>query len=353
MAQVTFRNYHKDFAAVVGDQPSARLLAETDTSSREPLFHEACVYQASTRSVFVTSNQLPDPDTANPTGKRIRLSRIYDPDVDVGSSGAAKVDEVTPPALVPSLLNGGVNFTGDSLLLCAQGSTNGKHVSGLVAVTFTPGSPTPDIKPLVTTFHGVPFNSVNDVVVHPDDGSIWFTDPCYGYHQGIRPAPQLPNQVYRFDPLSGSVRAIADGFTRPNGLCFSPDCKTLYVTDTGAIHGSSSVPLDLAGPSHIYAFDVIQRDGSPFLSNRRLFAYAPGRLPDGIKCDTKGNVYAGCMDGVEVWNSRGDLLGLIQVPGGVANFCFGDAGSMYLCNETRFWKVQLQGHDIRGALLGI
>lgn len=89
------------------------------------------------------------------------------------------------------------------------------------------------------------------------------------------------------------------------------------------------------------------------LTNRRLFAYAPGRVPDGIKCDTRGNVYSGCMDGIEVWNPEGVLLGVIAIEGGVANFCFGEGGVVYACNETRFWRVTLEGEGIRGALLGI
>jgi gluconolactonase len=148
---------------------------------------------------------------------------------------------------------------------------------------------------------------------------------------------------------------MLDGLMRPNGLCFSPDCSILYVTDTGAIHGSAERGLDPTGPSHIYAFDVVasKHDAAqPFLQNKRLFAYAPGLLPDGIKCDMDGNVYSGCMDGVEVWNASGVLIGCIRVEGGVANFCFGRAGSLYMCNETRVWKAQL-GESVRGALLGI
>ncbi|KAF4554492.1 Hypothetical protein D9617_4g002470 [Elsinoe fawcettii] len=357
MTEVTFEFHNPDFTTVIGDGPTSKLLAETDTSTREPLFHEACVYHAPSKSVFVTSNALStNADATNPAGKHIRLSQIHDRVEDAGTS-KARVDDVTPPALARSMLNGGVNLAGDDLLLCAQGSTSADDVSGLVRLTIGNsgiGKPAHfEITPLVTAYHGIPFNSVNDVVVHPADGSIWFTDPCYGFHQGIRPPPQLPNQVYRYDSNNGSIRAVADGFTRPNGLCFSPELQTLYVTDTGAIHGSSDVPLNLAGPSHIYAFDVIDRDQGVFLANRRLFAHAPGRLPDGIKCDTRGNVYAGCMDGVEVWNKQGVLIGLIKVPGGVANFCFGEKGALYLCNETRFWKVQLAGSDVKGALLGI
>ena len=71
--------------------------------------------------------------------------------------------------------------------------------------------------PLVTNFHGREFNSVNDAVV-AKDGSIWFTDPCYGYEQDFRQKPKLPCQVYRFDPGTGVVRVVADGFGRPNGI---------------------------------------------------------------------------------------------------------------------------------------
>ncbi|KAG5912665.1 hypothetical protein E4U42_002019, partial [Claviceps africana] len=76
---------------------------------------------------------------------------------------------------------------------------------------------------------------VNDVVVH-SDGSIWFTDPIYGFDAGFRSRPRLPRQVYRFDPARGSVRAVADGFGRPNGICFSPDERIVYVTVTDWIH---------------------------------------------------------------------------------------------------------------------
>ena len=88
------------------------------------------------------------------------------------------------------------------------------------------------------------------------------------------------------------------------------------------------------------------------MANKRLFAFSDAGLPDGIKCDTAGNVYSGCRDGVEVWNPSGVLLGRILVQGGVANFCFGEKGAIYMCNETRMWKAQI-GEHVRGALLGL
>jgi gluconolactonase len=102
----------------------------------------------------------------------------------------------------------------------------------------------------------------------------------------------------------------------------------------------------------IYAFDIIIVAGGPFLANRRVFAFAAVGVPDGIKCDVYGNVYSGCGDGVEVWNPAGSLIGRIMVPEGVANFCFGKQGEMFLCAEQKLWRLQI-ARSTRGALLGV
>jgi gluconolactonase len=170
---------------------------------------------------------------------------------------------------------------------------------------------------------------------------------------------------------------MADGFGRLNGICFSPDEKSLYVTDTDWIGGDettddmrpstmyASFSLSICTLQHpiriailcwlrtSYVFDVSIFDGQPFLANRRLLAMADTTIPDGIKCDLAGNVYSGCGDGVNVWSPGGVLLGRILVEGGVANFCFGKDGEMYLFNENRLWRAKLNGKGVKGALLGI
>lgn len=73
-------------------------------------------------------------------------------------------------------------------------------------------------------------------------------------------------------------------------------------------------------------------------------------IPDGIKCDTLGNVYSGCGDGLNVWAAGGSLLGKIVIPGGVANFCFARKGELLLLNEDRFWVATIDD-SIEGALL--
>lgn len=70
---------------------------------------------------------------------------------------------------------------------------------------------------LVNNYFGRQFNSLNDVAVNPRNGDVYFTDTLYGYLQDFRPSPELPNQVYRYNPSTGAVTVVADGFVLPNG----------------------------------------------------------------------------------------------------------------------------------------
>lgn len=111
-------------------------------------------------------------------------------------------------------------------------------------------------KLLKEDFYGRPFSSVNDVVVH-SDGSIWFTDPTYGFEQGYRPKPSLPSQVYRWNTVNGNTRVMADGFGKPNGICFSPDEKTVYVTDTHWLHGDGSTDDQMVSSMYDLSIEII------------------------------------------------------------------------------------------------
>lgn len=250
------------------------------------------------------------------------------------------------------MANGGVNYK-DGVLFCEQGSLTAPGGLTYMDTHVDTATQKCTATTLLSNYHGRWFNSVNDVVVHRN-GSIWFTDPPYGYEQGIRPVPQLPPQTYRFDPCSGNVRAVEDSLQKPNGLCFSPDQDIMYITDTAGVRGDTMTAgaYSCTGAASIYAFDVITRTGGQFLSNKRLFAFADRGIPDGIKCDRDGNVYSGCGDGVHVWATDDTLLGKIVVPGGCANFCFGRKGEVFLLNERKIWKVQL-AVTVRGDLLGL
>src|SRR6516165_3334596 len=177
---------------------------------------------------------------------------------------------------------------------------------------------------LASHFEGRELNSPNDVCVR-SDGSIYFSDPWYGRMPvyGVERPRQLGFQgVYRVPPGGGVSKLLVDRylFEQPNGLCFSPDERTLYVNDTVQ--------------TLIRAFDV-EADGS--LSNGRVLASGirselePG-VPDGMKCDQRGNVWVTAPGGVWVYSPAGELLGKVRVPELVANLAWGgpDFRTLYL-----------------------
>ncbi|KAH6892036.1 gluconolactonase [Thelonectria olida] len=322
--------HHDAFRAIIGPNPT---LSRIFSIEAYPFAHKACVFFPDTDDLFITSNLVSEPAGT----KRIIISKL------------ALRNRNAPPLrqeIICSdiqMASGGVN-DGASILFCGQGSMT--RPSGLYRMSRAfPW----DAEPVVTSFHGRPFNSVSDVVFSRD-GCLWFTDPPCGHAQGFRPRPSLPTQVYRFDPKTESIRAVADGFGRPNGICFSPDESVVYITDTDQVQGDGSV--DEGRASTIYAFDVTYYHDQPFLANRRLFAFAGSGIPNGIKCDMDGNVYSGCGDGVNVWSAGGLLLGKIVVAGGAANFCFGRRGEMFILNEHHVWRAQLSD-AVKGALLRI
>ncbi|PVH74959.1 D-lactonohydrolase-like protein-like protein [Cadophora sp. DSE1049] len=338
--QITIVQCTEFFAELIGASPTHSLLLSTSTSSKNPFFHEACVFLPAHDELYTTSNLLQSTSSSNFPTILISRVKLLRADRLSGDNNVHTVEwaKMRPPPGI-DMPNGGVNYK-DGILFCAQGTAQ----AGTGGIYYMPRGKPP--QPLVTNFHGRDFNSVNDVVV-AKDGSIWFTDPCYGFEQDFRQRPKLPCQVYRFDPDTADLRVVADGLGRPNGIAFSPDEKTVYVTDTDHIHGDGS--KDPLRASTIYAFDIIP---GPFLANKRVFAFAAVGFPDGIKCDIYGNVYSGCGDGVEVWNTAGSLIGRILVPGGVANFCFGKDGEIFLCGEQNLWRLQL-ARETKGALLGI
>jgi gluconolactonase len=216
---------------------------------------------------------------------------------------------------------------------------------------------------LADKFDGKPLNAPNDGAVHPD-GSIWFTDPGYGSmmdYEGNKGELLLKESVYRID-LSGEISKVTEDLEKPNGLCFSPDYKKVYIVDTGA-------------PKNIRVYDVDGKkvkNGQIFTTNKATLADkqnigladekgnwykdrmeatrlagtpGPGnsiRPPelkedlrkcrggsDGIRCDVEGNLWASAgwvgngYDGVHVFNPEGKMLGHIKLPETVSNLCFG------------------------------
>jgi gluconolactonase len=167
------------------------------------------------------------------------------------------------------------------------------------------------------SFGGKRLNSPNDVVVK-SDGSIWFTDPQFGilgYYEGHRDTSELPMNVYRVDGKTGVATVVADGINAPNGLCFSPDEKLLYIVESRS------------EPRRILVYDVTG-DGTKVANGKILIDAGPDGTPDGMRCDIDGNLWCGWgmtaeLDGVRIFNPAGEPIGHISLPERCANLCFG------------------------------
>jgi gluconolactonase len=182
---------------------------------------------------------------------------------------------------------------------------------------------------LADKWEGKPLNAPNDIVVHPD-GGIWFTDPGYGIlgnYEGHKGELQIKEAVYRIDPKNGKMDKVLDNMFKPNGLCFSPDYKKLYVVDTGASHYEKA-------PRNIRVYDVVDGtrlgEGREFVS-MALKGFEKVGFADGIRADVDGNIWAAAgwvgngYDGVHVFAPDGARIGQIQLPEICSNVCFGGA----------------------------
>ncbi|HIF72864.1 MAG TPA: SMP-30/gluconolactonase/LRE family protein [Dehalococcoidia bacterium] len=182
--------------------------------------------------------------------------------------------------------------------------------------------------------------SPNDVAVK-SDGSIWFTDPDYGFlDPTVGHADSLEqdrNRVYRIDPDTLEVTMVSEDFDKPNGITFSPDESVLYVGDTGRTHGEFRA-------HNLMAFDVAGKT----LENPRVFAEVDPGVPDGFRADVDGNIWVSAGDGVQVFNPNGDLLGKIRTPEVAANLSFGmsDNQTLFIGATSSIWSIEL---NIAGA----
>lgn len=194
-----------------------------------------------------------------------------------------------------------------------------EHGKRRVARVEANGEPTP----IAETFEGKRFNSPNDVVVK-SDGTIWFTDPRYGEWFG--PAELDGNYVYRVAE-DGAVTVATKDLSMPNGLCFSPDEKILYIGQGG--RGAFIRAYEVAG------------DGT--LTNGRKFCRIRHGAPDGLRCDTEGHLYVTGDAGVEIWTPEGKYLGTIKTQPRPANCAFGGPGRkwLFIAAHHCLFKIEL------------
>jgi gluconolactonase len=212
---------------------------------------------------------------------------------------------------------------------------------------------------LADRFEGKSFNAPNDAVVHPN-GDIWFTDPGYGglmNYEGNRVntgslQPFQKEAVYRIDAQTGAIYKVTDEIGKPNGLCFSPDYKKLYIADTGSSHYP-----DL--PKEIKVWDVVDEArlarGRRFTSmEMELNGETVAGMADGIRADEDGNIWSSAgwvgdgYDGVHIFAPDGDRIGQIVLPEICSNLCFGGTkrNRLFMTGSQSLYAVYV---ETRGA----
>lgn len=194
-------------------------------------------------------------------------------------------------------------------------------------------APAPKFITLADKYDGKRFNSPNDLAIH-SSGAIYFTDPPYGMVKGFDdPSREMAYLgVFRRD-LDGKVTLLTDQLSAPNGIAFSPDEKTLYVAQS-----DPNAPIWMA-------FDV-QDDGTisngrVLLDGTELLKKSKG-LPDGLKCDKQGNLFATGPGGVLVISPDGKHLGTISTGEKISNCAFGDDGkTLYMTSDMYLCRIRL------------
>lgn len=185
---------------------------------------------------------------------------------------------------------------------------------------------------IASHYRGRELNSPNDIVER-SDGLIYFTDPTYGRQPwaGLpRPLELDFRALFRLDPISGELTALADDFVQPNGLCFSPDETWLFVNDSERYH--------------IRRFRVAA-DGS--VSDGDVWAHTEGRLqgsPDGMKVDILGNIYCCAQGGVQVFSADAACLGTILTTDEAGNIAFGghDMRTLFIGASSRLLRLRVK-----------
>ena len=203
-----------------------------------------------------------------------------------------------------------------------------EHATSRVTRTEQDGS----VTTLAAHYGDKELNSPNDIVVKRD-GTVYFTDPGFGrmeYYGLPRPQELDFQGVYRLEPDTGELTMLAEDFDQPNGLCFSLDESQLFVNDT------------MRG--HVRVFEVNQ-DGR--LAKGRVWAELTGDrdgVPDGMKIDSGGNLYVTGPGGIHVFAPDATCLGVIYMPQGCANFCWGedDMKSLFVTATTSLYRVRVQ-----------
>jgi gluconolactonase len=187
--------------------------------------------------------------------------------------------------------------------------------------------------PVIESFDGKKINSPNELVFHPD-GSLWFTDPPFGLPLGPKDPgiEQSSNNVYRW--ADGKLTAVIKDLPLPNGLAFSPDGKVAYVSNSGPAMFVQRYDVGAGGKVS---------GGRRFAEFPQRGATPPADVPDGLRVDSAGNVWATGPGGIRIYTSEGKNIGQIRLPEVAANLTFGgpDLKTVYITASTSVYSFPI------------
>jgi gluconolactonase len=238
----------------------------------------------------------------------------------------------------PSGMSNGIKFDARGDMIVAEGADYGGR--RVTRTDMTTGKS----YILAGTFDGRPFNAPNDITID-EKGRIYFSDPRYLGHE---PLDQPVMAVYRIDP-DGKIHRVITDAGKPNGVCISPDQKTLYVVsnDNGA-SGFDRLPKEAPtrkGLMALMAYDILPDGSANF--RKTLVDYAPQDGPDGLVCDAAGNLYVAVRDvtrpGIYVYSPEGKELAYIatEVP---TNVGFGrgkESRTLYITAGKSLYRIRV------------
>ncbi|PGH17652.1 hypothetical protein AJ79_01014 [Helicocarpus griseus UAMH5409] len=296
VANATFVVWDRQAApGILGKEPQLEFMFEIPMQP-----HEAPVYVPTTNELYFT-----------------RLQKDYLPQLVVNlAAEPPTLSEKTanPPIYAPS----GSRYRNGSIIFCSGGlndTVDGKHYRpGIIKLDPRSGKS----ETLLNNYYGYFFNMCDDLDID-SDGNIWFTDPQYSWpDQTSIVAPQLGTASYKFNPETGVVQIVEDTLVQPNGINFSPDEKTLYLSDTGSAiaiideNVQPVIPLfyNSTGKRTLYAFDVTPDKRT--LLNKRPIYHALEYAVDGLKVAENGMVITATGRGVDVLDKYGVPLLRVQ-----------------------------------------
>lgn len=213
------------------------------------------------------------------------------------------------------------------LVLCQHGDRR------VARMTSPLSEPKPVFETLADQWDGKRFNSPNDLCFDRQ-GNLYFTDPPYGLPQQMDdPTKEISFQgVYRRN-VDGSVAVLADSLTRPNGIALSPDEKTLYVANSDP-GWAAWMAYDIAAGGKLV-------NGRTFYDATSLVNEQNKGLPDGLKVNKDGILFATGPGGVWIFKSDGTPLGKVNPGEATANCALGGDGYLYLTADMYLCRVKL------------